>query len=123
VNRTLVYDRQTMSGLALIRMVRREKYDLVIDLFGNPRTALVTRLSGARDRVGYRFRGRSYAYTMVVTPRGGEVHNSQFNLDAIEHIGVPIVDRELRFFRGKDDEAYVQQFLQARILTGRCSLV
>lgn len=111
VSRTLVYDRRSMSGLGLIRMVRREKYDLVIDLFGNPRTALVTRLSGARTRVGYRFRGRTYAYTIVVPPRGGEVHNSQFNLDAIEHIGVPVVDRDLRFFRSDADEAYVQRFL------------
>lgn len=111
VDRTLVYDRRTMSGLALIRMVRREKYDLVIDLFGNPRTALVTRVSGAHRRVGYRFRGRSYAYTHVVTPRGGEVHNSQFNLDALESIGVPIVDRTLRFFYGTGDVTYVQQFL------------
>jgi len=111
LNRILVYDRHTMSGLDLIRQVRRGKYDLVIDLFGNPRTALVTRLSGARRRVGYRFRGRTYAYNVVVTPRGGEVHNSQFNLDALERIGVPIVDRNLRFYYGEDDAAFVQQSL------------
>ena len=65
----------------------------MIDLFGNPRTALVTRLSGARYRVGFRFRQRAYAYNIIVEPRGGKVHNTQFNLDALDAIGVPIVDR------------------------------
>lgn len=116
VHRTLVYNRRTMSGLDVIRMVRRGKYDLVIDLFGNPRTALITRLSGATYRVGYRFRGRSYAYNLIVAPRGGEVHNSQFNLDALERIGVRIVDRELHFHYGRDDAAYIQKALcDARI--------
>lgn len=116
VSRVVVYDRMRMSGLALILMVRRGRYDMVIDLFGNPRTALVTRLSGARHRVGYKFRGRTYAYNIVVTPRGGEVHNSQFNLDAIERLGVPIVDRSLKFYMGPSDEVFVQRFLvEARL--------
>lgn len=113
VTALLVYDRHRMSGIDLIRMVRKGRYDLVIDLFGNPRTALVTRLSGAPYRVGYRFRGRTYAYNIVVTPRGGEVHNSQFNLDALERIGVPVVDRTLRFHYGRGDVADVEAFLSA----------
>ncbi len=111
VDRTVVYDRRTMSSTGLIRAIRRGRYDLIIDLFGNPRTALVTRLSGARFRVGYNFRGRSYAYNIVVTPRGGEVHNTQFNLDALEHIGVPIADRTLRFYYSADDARYVERAL------------
>jgi heptosyltransferase III len=112
VHQVLAYNRVTMSGLDLIRAVRRGRYDMVIDLFGNPRTALLTRLSGARYRVGYRFRGRTYAYNIVVTPRGGEVHNSQFNLDAIERIGVPVVDRSLRFYFSDEDRGFVRQTLR-----------
>lgn len=101
---TVVYDRRRMSGPGLIRLIRSRRYDAVIDLFCNPRTALVTRLSGARVRVGYRFRGRTYAYNTVVEPRGGVVHNTQFNLDALERIGVPIVDRSLHIVPGEPDE-------------------
>jgi lipopolysaccharide heptosyltransferase II len=111
VNETLIYDRSTMSGWRLIRAVRKEAFDLVIDLFGNPRTALVTRLSGARHRVGFRFRGRKYAYNIVVEPRGAQVHNTQFNLDALAAIGVPIVDRTITFAVDPDDEQYVDAFL------------
>ncbi len=107
----LVYDRAETGGLELIKLVRRRSYDLVIDLFGNPRSALVTRLSGAPHRVGFRFRGRTYAYTLVVEPRGGLVHNTQFNLDALEAIGIPIVDRSLHVQFSSEHERFVDGFL------------
>lgn len=119
IDGVMAYDRSTTSGLGLIQQVRRKGFDLVIDLFGNPRTALVTRLSRARYRVGFRFRGRSYAYNIRVSPRGGEVHNTQFNLDAIEAIGVDIQDRNTYFHvTPKDDEA-ADFFLRGAELGGR----
>lgn len=118
VGGTIVYDRKSMSGLDLIRAVRRGRYDMVIDLFGNPRTALLTRLSGARYRVGYRFRGRTYAYTHVAEPRGGSVHNTQFNLDALERIGIPVVSREVRLHPSAADRQFVQDVLAEAHLDG-----
>ncbi len=112
VNDILVFKKNTMRGAELIRLVRGRHYDLVIDLFGNPRTALVTRLSGAEYRVGYDFRGRAYAYNIVVTPRGGLVHNTQFNLDALEAIGVAIQDSNIYFSFDENDAAYVDAFLR-----------
>jgi ADP-heptose:LPS heptosyltransferase len=111
VDEVLIYDRASESGAGLIRRVRSRSYDLILDLFGNPRTALVTRLSGARWRVGYRFRGRRYAYNIAVTPRGGVVHNTQFNLDALEAIGVAIVDRNLYFPIASPEEAAAAKIL------------
>lgn len=119
VDNTLVYRRNTMSGLDLIRMVRGNSYDLVIDLFGNPRSALATWLSGARYRVGYRFRGRTYAYNILVKPRGGQVHNTQFNLDALDAIGVEIQDRHIYFPFSSQDETYVNEFLSRGLLVGK----
>ncbi len=113
VNNVLVFDRGTMSGIQLIRFVRSRRYDLVIDLFGNPRTAMVTRLSGARYRVGYRFKGRTYAYNIVVEPRGGEVHNTQFNLDALERIGIAIQDRNLYFPIAHEHESYIRAYVES----------
>jgi heptosyltransferase III len=111
IDGALVYDLKVKSPLAYIMDVRASSYDLVIDLFGNPRTALLTRLSGSRYRVGFDFRGRSYAYNIVVQPRGDRVHNSQFNLDAIEKLGIPIIDRSLQFPLTAADEDYVDRFL------------
>lgn len=90
VRSVIAFDRRRDSGLELVRTVRAARYDLVIDLFGNPRTALVTRLSGARHRAGFPFRGRAYAYNHHVTPRGSDVHNVEFNLDVLRALGVPV---------------------------------
>ena len=116
---TLVYNHRKMSGWDLIRLVRESRYDAVLDLFGNPRTALVTRLSGARVRIGYRFRGRTYAYTHVVEPRGGVVHNTQFNLDALESVGIPVVDRTIHLYPSDDDRRLIDQFLGSAGLQGK----
>jgi ADP-heptose:LPS heptosyltransferase len=110
VDDVLVYDRAAMSGPGLIRAVRRGRYDLVLDLFGNPRTALLTWLSGARRRVGFRFRGRAYAYNVLAEPRGDSVHNTQFNLDALSALGVPIQDRHIYFSFDDADARYVDSF-------------
>jgi ADP-heptose:LPS heptosyltransferase len=59
-------------------------------LFSNPRSAIIAGLSGARFRVGYPFRWRRYAYNILVPPRGGEVHNVEFNLDALRRLGIPV---------------------------------
>jgi ADP-heptose:LPS heptosyltransferase len=118
VDDVLVYDKKSMNGLGLIRTVRRRRYDLVIDLFGNPRTALLTRLSGAGQRVGFRFRGRKYAYNVVAEPRGNRVHNTQFNLDALEALGVAIQDRSIYFSFDEADARYVDSFLPPEFTNG-----
>jgi lipopolysaccharide heptosyltransferase II len=106
-----VHERDRMTGIRLVRMIRRQRYNLVLDLFGNPRTALVTKLSGAPYRVGYRFGYRAHAYNIVVEPRGNSVHNTQFNLDALEAIGVAIQDRNLYFPLTSDDERFADEVL------------
>jgi heptosyltransferase III len=66
VAEVLPIGRDPGAATRLIGEVRRRRYDLVVDFFGNPRTALIARASGARVRAGYQLRGRQNAYTMVV---------------------------------------------------------
>jgi ADP-heptose:LPS heptosyltransferase len=49
-----------------LRWLRSQRYELVIDWLGSPRTALWTALSGARLRVGYDLPGRRWAYNLRV---------------------------------------------------------
>jgi predicted lipopolysaccharide heptosyltransferase III len=51
----------------LLRYIRRQRFELVIDLIGNPRSAVLTRLSGARHRLAFARFPRSLLYTMLVT--------------------------------------------------------
>jgi lipopolysaccharide heptosyltransferase II len=110
LDRVLTYDLEYDSGNFIIRKVRKQKYDLVIDLFCNPRTALITFTSGARYRVGYRFRLRSYAYNIKVTPRGGEVHNVEFNLDSLRAIGLELIPARIKFHINKVHKEFADIF-------------
>jgi heptosyltransferase-3 len=110
VNDLIIFDKTEISSLGLIKKIRENHYDLVFDLFGNPRTALVTFCSGARVRVGYPFRGRQYAYNIHVPSRGGEVHNTQFNLDALEAVGIPVVSRSLVFPLDEETKIFAEDF-------------
>lgn len=49
-----------------LRWLRGQRYDLVVDWLGSPRTALWTALSGARLRVGYDLPRRRWAYNLRV---------------------------------------------------------
>lgn len=66
VSRVWPMGRGAAETARLAAAVRRERYDLVVDFFGNPRTALVTRASRAPRRFGYDLRGRRGAYTQTV---------------------------------------------------------
>lgn len=95
ISRVLTYDPNEDSSWCLIKNIRKQKYDLIIDLYGNPRTALITFLSRARYRFGFDFRGRKYAYNIIRHGRGGIVHNVQFNLDALDTLGIPVISKDL----------------------------
>ncbi len=119
INDLLIFDRANDNAIALLWKLRNRSYDLVIDLFGNPRTALMTYFSRATYRVGYDFRGRRYAYNIIVRPRGGEIHNTEFNLDALRALDLEIVDRKIPFSISERDEDYAARFVDLERLDGQ----
>lgn len=72
------------------RSLRRQRFDVAIDLHGGPRGAWLTRASGAPMRIGYRTHGRSWMYTHVV-PRPadlGAVHSVVKQWDLLAPLGI-----------------------------------
>jgi heptosyltransferase-3 len=120
VHEVLVLDRkQKGASRALVRQVRQRRYDAVFDLFGNPRSAVLTWLSGAPTRVGFMFRGRKYAYNLKVEPRGDRVHEVEFNLDALRALQIPIVSRKLHVAVDAESENFAAQFWRGHKLQDR----
>jgi ADP-heptose:LPS heptosyltransferase len=64
--------RRLRDDVALARRLRRERFDVAIDLHGGPRSAWLTWSSGAPVRVGYDVPGRTWMYTVAV-PRSREL--------------------------------------------------
>jgi lipopolysaccharide heptosyltransferase II len=112
LNRVLTYDLSTDSGKWLINSIRKQKYDMVMDLFCNPRTALITFRSRAKYRVGFKFRLRSYAYNIAIKPRSNKVHNIEFNLDALRAIDFEIITNKPRFYTNIIHEEYAEKFFR-----------
>ncbi|MGH7497145.1 MAG: glycosyltransferase family 9 protein [bacterium] len=101
---------QARSHWSFVRALRGRRYDWVIDLFGNPRTALLVLLSGARRRIGFNFRGRRHAYNVIVEPRGDRLHAIEFNLDVLRALRVPILTDTLSLPIANDAAAFVGRF-------------
>lgn len=83
--RRLAYD------LRLAKRLRAAGFDLVIDFHGGPRSAWLTRATGAPRRIGYQMPGRAWAYTTrlpwsraLVPPR----HSVQNQWDLLAPLGV-----------------------------------
>jgi len=55
-----------VDDIKLAGQLRRNHYDLVIDLHGGPRSAWLAWLSRAPQRIGYEITGRTWMYTRVV---------------------------------------------------------
>jgi predicted lipopolysaccharide heptosyltransferase III len=78
------------DDLTLARQVRRGRYDVAIDLHGGPRSAWLTRATGAPTRIGYTIRGRSWMYTHVV-PRAADLaprHSVRNQWDLLAPLGI-----------------------------------
>jgi lipopolysaccharide heptosyltransferase II len=84
------------ADFALVRRLRRERYDLAIDFHGGPRSSILTWLSGAPKRIGYDVVGRSWMYTVRV-PRSRTLrprHSVVSQWDVLRPLGIEPPDPE-----------------------------
>ena len=87
-----------IDDVALARRLRRERYDLVIDMHGGPRAAWLAWATRAPMRIGYRIKGRTWMYTHALAraddllPRHSVVN--QWDLLAPLGIGPPDPSRD-----------------------------
>lgn len=93
--------RRVVDDLRLARRLRRERFDVAIDLHGGPRSGWLAWASGARERIGYAIAGRGWMYTRAV-PRPRELrprHSVVNQWDLLEALpgwrgGEPQPDRD-----------------------------
>ncbi|MBT5872110.1 MAG: glycosyltransferase family 9 protein [Candidatus Latescibacteria bacterium] len=76
-----------MCQIKFLKILRSHNIDIVIDLFCNPRSALLTLLSGASIRVGYDVRIRGAVYNVKIR-RSGSIKVSEAYLDGIRALGM-----------------------------------
>ena len=75
---------------SLARRLRRERFDIALDLHGGPRGGWLTLASWAPMRIGYRIAGRAWMYTHVV-PRATDLlprHSVVNQWDLLAPLGI-----------------------------------
>jgi len=116
INRVLEYKRESYRGLTnwqrlvknlrFLNDIRRERYDLVIDLDEGDRGALITWISGAKIKLGSakissRILRNTYTHLF---PARGRRHTVEVNLDALRLLDIPIILKSVKLFWPKEDE-------------------
>lgn len=84
-NEVVVYDRPLRSILD----VRSRRYDMVVDFMGNPRTALLTFLSGAAVKAGPGHVFHSWAYGLKLPQSSETVYAAREKIRMLAPLGVP----------------------------------
>jgi lipopolysaccharide heptosyltransferase II len=100
-------------------LLKRMRFDLAVDLFGNPRSAVLTRLSGARVRVGPDRRERGRLYTIRVADDGREKTAVEFHNQYIAAAGIPPVASKTELFLTAEEKRDAASYLRWTCGEGR----
>jgi len=92
--------------------LRRRRFDTVIDLFGNPRSALICRLSGASLRVGPERKGRGKLYTVQVADDGLPKTAVEFHNRSLAAAGIPPRATAPEIFLSDDERRDARAYLR-----------
>lgn len=111
VNKVLTMGKTEFPLKAALR-IRKEKYDLLLDLWSNPRSAQITFLSGVKYRAGFAYRGRKYAYNILATSERGDYHSAEHNLKILEALQIPIISKKIHYYVSEEDDSFGKEFIK-----------
>jgi heptosyltransferase-3 len=111
LDQVLVYDRTLRQGspvqriiseFTLISVIRKERFDLVLNLTEGDRGALVALLSGASKRIGIDslrrgFLGKDRIFTTLLPPPSPTTHAVDENLRFLEALELEAVNKKVSF--------------------------
>lgn len=88
-------DRRSFIGL--LRQVRRERFDAVLDFHGGPRASWITAFSGAKLKIGFAIKGKSFLYNRAVPrqPKDRVWHSVQAHAALVKALGFSFDDADL----------------------------
>jgi len=123
INRILEYKRESyreltnwqrfVKNIKLLKDIRRESYDLVIDLDEGDRGALIAWISGAKTKIGstsISSRILKLAFTHFLPVRD-QRHSVEINLDPLKLLGIPVIKKHVELFWSQEDENISQKKL------------
>jgi heptosyltransferase-2 len=104
--------RNLLMQLNFVKQLKNKGFDTVFLLHRSFTRALICRLAGIPNRIGYHTRKRAFLLTKnIPTPQKDALHRIDYYLNIIEKAGLKIEDRYTEFFVSEEDEKFVADFL------------
>jgi ADP-heptose:LPS heptosyltransferase len=97
---------------AVIRRLRRAKFDLAFDCSRDGRNHLLLFLSGAARRIGFAFGGGEYLLTDAVPVGSLDDHRTEDWFRLLEPLGTDIQRREPRLAVSDEERRWAEEFLR-----------
>jgi len=105
--------RSALSQLTFVKLLKSKGFDTVFLLHRSFSRALICRLSGIPQRIGYYTKKRGFLLTKKINaPSKDSLHRIDYYLNIIEKAGLKVEDRFLEFFISEDDQKFVDDFLR-----------
>lgn len=115
-------DHKSAGFVALLRKIKKEKYDTVIDVYAKVNTAIITAFSGAGKKISYYKKYTSSAYTHKLVPKkemttnaGLAIENRMLLLKAISS-GFP-PELKPKIYLTEEEKASAAAFLEEAGIT------
>ena len=117
--------RDLSSFPALMRRIRREHFDLVIDcLMDYPvRTAILAYASGALYRLGFDIANRGVFFNLRVLPSTRKVSMAEETLNLLSGLGITPQISETQLVVAEEDKTAINSFLKVQGITGGVFIV
>lgn len=111
VTKVLTMNEKEFPLLVALR-IKKEKYDIILDLWSNPRSAQITFFSGVKYRVGFAYRGRKYAYNILARGDRGSHHSAEHNLELLKALDIPVISKNMHFYVSGEDDQFGKSFIK-----------
>ena len=106
-----IYMMKKIGGL------RKQSFDLIIDFFGNPRSAWISFFSGAKYRLGPDLKGRGILYNLKMPSNSQPKYAAQTRLDDLQLLGIESNDMKLDCFISEKSKEFAKLFFKINKLS------
>ena len=104
--------RGILAQLNFVRLLKDKKFDTVFLLHRSFSRALICRLAGIPERLGYYTKRRAFLLTKkIIPPQKDTLHRIDYYLNLIEKAGLKVEDRYTEFFVADEDIKFVDDVL------------
>lgn len=128
IDEIIIYDENGLHAgligkIRLILSLRKKRFDLAILLHRSFTRALITYLSGIRERTGYATKKREILLTRPVEVPEEELHKVEYFLRIAKSIGCDISSKDYDFFISDKERGYIKSELSKEGVSDKDTLL